>query len=199
MSACQRVSCVGAPAGVEAQAGDDHEGVAALRVDRDPLALAGLAPAHEAGGVERLVEHARRRGRRRTSSPSSRSPSPPTCRARRRTCRAWWRSVAGGDDRLDQRRRVGGRGREAVVADARPCRWRARPASAGRAARLDRGAQRAGVGAADAAVDPAARRGAPTSGRGAAVPRPNWPSTVVRKPARVRKSWRTRTSRPRIP
>src|SRR4051812_6033427 len=41
---------------VEARTRDDDVGVAGLAVDGDPLALAGLAPAHEAGRVERLVE-----------------------------------------------------------------------------------------------------------------------------------------------
>src|SRR3954469_9830402 len=40
--------------GVEAQAGDDRVGVAAVRVDRDPRALARPAPALEPGRVERL-------------------------------------------------------------------------------------------------------------------------------------------------
>src|SRR5581483_7823045 len=44
--------------GVEAEPGDDHVGVAAVRVDRDPAAAAGAAPAHERGGVERLPEQA---------------------------------------------------------------------------------------------------------------------------------------------
>src|ERR671937_2172716 len=45
-----------AVAGVEAQAGDHDEGMARIRVDRDPLALAGLAPGHEVARVERGVE-----------------------------------------------------------------------------------------------------------------------------------------------
>src|SRR3954469_20228657 len=44
---------------VEAQPRDDHERVAVVRVDRDPAALAGGAPLHEAGRVERAVEQAR--------------------------------------------------------------------------------------------------------------------------------------------
>src|SRR4051812_6677270 len=41
--------------GVEPQSGDDHEGVARVRVDREPLALAPLAPAHERARVERAA------------------------------------------------------------------------------------------------------------------------------------------------
>ena len=58
---------------VEAQAGDDHVGVAGVRVDRDPLARAGLAPGHEAARVERGLQQSRRRAARRRPSPSSRS------------------------------------------------------------------------------------------------------------------------------
>src|SRR3712207_7401073 len=36
-----------ARARVEAHAGDDHEHMAGVGVDRDPLALAGLAPLHQ--------------------------------------------------------------------------------------------------------------------------------------------------------
>src|SRR3954447_23997499 len=42
--------------GVEAQAGDGHEGVAAVRVDRDPAALAPVSPAVEATGRLRVVQ-----------------------------------------------------------------------------------------------------------------------------------------------
>ena len=163
MSACQRVPCRGPAAGVEAQPGDDHVGVAALGVDRHPLALAGLAPAHEAGGVERLVEQA---GAVEGVGQRARAVIArvrPTCRARRRTCRAWWRS------RCPPRRSPGP---EAVRRPARsrarrprPRPW-ARPGPTlhrlGRDARLDRHAQGAGVGEADAAVDAAL---------GAALPR----------------------------
>src|SRR3954452_22082197 len=45
-----------AVAGVEAQAGDHHERVTRVRVDRDPLAHARGAPLHEVAGVERLRE-----------------------------------------------------------------------------------------------------------------------------------------------
>src|SRR4051812_11312570 len=45
-------------AGVQADAGDDRERVARVRPDRDPGALAGLAPLHEARGVERLTQQA---------------------------------------------------------------------------------------------------------------------------------------------
>src|SRR3954447_1536927 len=41
---------------VEAQAGDHGVGVTGVRVDGDPLALAGLAPALEARRVERLAQ-----------------------------------------------------------------------------------------------------------------------------------------------
>src|SRR4051812_5997688 len=44
--------------GVEAQAGDDRVGMTAVRVDRDPRALARLAPALEPGRVERLRDEA---------------------------------------------------------------------------------------------------------------------------------------------
>src|SRR6185436_17859482 len=44
---------------VQAQAGDHGIGVAGVGVDRDPLALAALAPAHEAAGVQRRLEQAR--------------------------------------------------------------------------------------------------------------------------------------------
>src|SRR4051794_11542519 len=43
---------------VEAQAGDHRVRVTGVRVDRDPLALAGGAPALESRRVERLVEEA---------------------------------------------------------------------------------------------------------------------------------------------
>src|SRR5690348_17055451 len=43
----------GADARVQAQPRDHGVGVTRVGVDGDPLALAGLAPAHEAGGVER--------------------------------------------------------------------------------------------------------------------------------------------------
>src|SRR5262249_38928486 len=46
----------GGGARVQAQAGDHRVGVAGVRVDRDPLALALLAPAHEARGVQRGLE-----------------------------------------------------------------------------------------------------------------------------------------------
>ena len=45
-----------ARARVQAQAGDDGEGVARVRVDRDPRALALQAPAQEARGVQRALE-----------------------------------------------------------------------------------------------------------------------------------------------
>src|SRR3954471_5835483 len=49
--------------GVETQAGDDHEDVAVVGVDRDPLAGAGIAPAHEAARGERRAQYARARKR----------------------------------------------------------------------------------------------------------------------------------------
>ena len=45
-----------ATARVEAQPGDHHVGVAGVGVDGDPAALAAIAPAHEAAGVERALE-----------------------------------------------------------------------------------------------------------------------------------------------
>src|SRR5262245_30190406 len=51
----------GADAGgarVEAQPGDDQERVAGVRVDREPLALAARAPAHERRRVERALQQA---------------------------------------------------------------------------------------------------------------------------------------------
>src|SRR5215208_6238226 len=53
---------------VEAQARHDHERVAVVGEDRDPAAAAWLAPLHEAGGVERTVEQARARERKRDRS-----------------------------------------------------------------------------------------------------------------------------------
>src|SRR4051795_9795439 len=44
--------------GGEAQAGDDHIGVTAVRVHRDPAAAAAATPVHEGRGVERLPEEA---------------------------------------------------------------------------------------------------------------------------------------------
>src|SRR5215213_7901557 len=44
--------------GVEAQSGDDHVGVAAVRVDRDPLARTLPAPAHHRAGRERRAQEA---------------------------------------------------------------------------------------------------------------------------------------------
>src|SRR5689334_20189282 len=46
----------GADARVQPQARDDRVGVAAVRVHGDPLALAGLAPLHEAAGGHRGVQ-----------------------------------------------------------------------------------------------------------------------------------------------
>src|SRR5437868_8752017 len=43
-------------AGVEAKAGDHDEGVTRVRVNGNPLALAGVAPAHEVARVERRVQ-----------------------------------------------------------------------------------------------------------------------------------------------
>src|SRR3954469_9672648 len=48
-------------AGVVAKAGDDHEDVAGVRVDRDPLAGPWLAPRHEVARGQRRVEEAGRR------------------------------------------------------------------------------------------------------------------------------------------
>src|SRR6185503_15426998 len=45
-----------ARAGVEPEPGDHRVGVAAVGVDRDPLALALPTPAHEAAGVERALQ-----------------------------------------------------------------------------------------------------------------------------------------------
>src|SRR3954449_11577005 len=45
-----------AVAGVEAHTGDHHERVTRVRVDRDPLAHARVAPLHEVARVERLRE-----------------------------------------------------------------------------------------------------------------------------------------------
>src|SRR3954447_22341094 len=59
-AAAGRGAVLGAPlvaiARVEAQAGHDHEGVARVRVDGDPLALARARPAHEAAGVHPRVD-----------------------------------------------------------------------------------------------------------------------------------------------
>src|SRR3954465_4616043 len=43
---------------VEAQAGDHHEDVAVVRVDRDPAAGTGVAPVHEAARGERRAHEA---------------------------------------------------------------------------------------------------------------------------------------------
>ena len=136
------------------------------------------------------------------ASPSSRSPSPPSL-----PCPPPYLYgllgdlVAGGDDRLDLRRRVGRRDGEPVVADDRlPVAGRDRRGGRGGTPRLDRHAQRAGVGAADA--------GRPRGAAASALPRAHAAGGAaaelavdgrVRSPARVRKSWRTRTSRPCIP
>ena len=109
--------------------------------------------------------------------------------------------VAGGDDRLDLRRRVGGgdrRGRRRRRT-ALPV-GRARPRRPRSARRSTRPATRSAL-ASGRETRPLTRRSALRSHARTrrAVPRPYWPSTVVLKPARVRKSWRTRTSRPRIP
>ena len=188
---------VGAPAGVEAQAGDDHEGVAGVGVDRDPLALAGLAPAHEAGRVERLVEHpgaVEGVGHRARAVVARVLPRAVPAAV---LVRLGGDPVAGGDDRLDQRRRAGAARSAspssptmALPVGARPARPRAR-------ARLDRGAQH---GASARLMRPSTRRcaRAPTSARGGRCRGRTGRRRAVRKP-RVRKSWRTRTSLPRIP
>src|SRR5436853_4694362 len=44
---------------VEAQAGDDHEDVTVVRVDRDPPAWSRVAPVHEAAARERRAQQAR--------------------------------------------------------------------------------------------------------------------------------------------
>src|SRR5256885_17083342 len=49
---------VDALSGVEAQPGDVCVGVAGVRVDGDPLALAAEAPVHEGARVERRAEQA---------------------------------------------------------------------------------------------------------------------------------------------
>ena len=54
-----RAARVAGGGGVETQARDHGERVAGVRVDGDPLARAGLAPAHEAAGVERGLEELR--------------------------------------------------------------------------------------------------------------------------------------------
>src|ERR1700760_4326816 len=48
----------GAADRVEGEPGDDHPGVFGVRVDRDPLARARVAPGLEAGRVERAWEEA---------------------------------------------------------------------------------------------------------------------------------------------
>src|SRR3954465_11193307 len=53
-------SAAGQRAGVEAPPVDDHEGVPGVRVDRDPAPGPGLAPAHEAGRVQRAGEQTAR-------------------------------------------------------------------------------------------------------------------------------------------
>ena len=106
--------------GVEAAPVDRHEGVAAVRVDRDPAALAGAAPAHQRARVERARAGPRRRAGRTRRCPSSRSRCPRTARARRRSGRACRRS------RWPPRRRA------ARAAAAR--RVSARPGAAARAA-----------------------------------------------------------------
>ena len=150
---------VGAAAGVEAQAGDDHERVAALGVDRDPRALAGLAPALEAGGVERLVEHPGAvegvGHRARAVVAGVLPPAVPAAVL----VRLLGDAVAGLDDRLDERRRVGGGDREAVRADDGLAGGGHRERLAG--AGLDGDAERLGVGPRDAAVDLAGLLGLP--------------------------------------
>ena len=153
-----------------------------LRVDRDPLALAGLAPAHEAGGVERLVEHAgavEGVGHRARAVVAGVLPLAVPAAV---LVRLGGDPVARRDDRLDLRRRVGGRGREPSGPTHGLARRGRDRRDARRAARLDRGAQRLGRRGGSRGRRRGARRRRSHERTRRAVPRPNWPSTSVRKP-----------------
>ena len=92
LASCQRVPARPCAARVEAQAGHEHEDVAAVRVDRDPPARPRRAVVHERARGERPARAGPRPPARTRPSPSSRS----RCRARRRgrrpTCTGTWRS-----------------------------------------------------------------------------------------------------------
>ena len=193
---------LGSPAGVEAQAGDRSCTSAGVGVGRDPGTRAWLAPGHEAGRVERLARAGRPSRARRTSSPSSRSPCRRSWRARprrRRACRGSRCPPGSSPAPRGARRRAPGRCRRAA-AEPSP---RAPPTAAAGAA----------AGVWTIVPDSTWRRRTRASLRGMRpstrrrdlrshdltrriVAMPYSPSTVVRSPTRVRKSCRTRTSRP---
>ena len=91
-ASCQRVPARPRPLVSKRRPGHDHEHVAVVGVDRDPVAGPCVAVAHEQPGGQRPVEQAGRREGERDRARSSRS----RCRARRRgrrpTCRGTWRS-----------------------------------------------------------------------------------------------------------
>src|SRR3954447_10299916 len=98
--------------GVEAQPGDDHEGMAGVRVDRHPATAPGLAPALERGRVELTVHQPGRGERERHRSRAVVRRVDPrlvaldaavaAAVAVRRACHL----VGGADDRRDLRRRA---------------------------------------------------------------------------------------------
>ena len=143
MSFCQRERFGTAAAGVEAQAGDRHVHVAGVRVDRDPLALAGLSPAEvvvrgeralqQAGAAQRVGDRARAVVARVLPATVAAAPLVGQLRD----------LVAGGDDLLDRLGGVLRRDGLAVGGRASPCR----PArAAGRAGRRARGRRRRRAG-----------------------------------------------------
>src|SRR4051812_4893355 len=110
---------VAAPARVEAQPRHDHVYVAAVGVDGDPLAGAGVAPAREAAGRQRVLEQARaveREGDGARAVVAGVVPLAVTAAVLVRLARDL---VAGRDDLLDLRRGAGRGGREAGGADGR--------------------------------------------------------------------------------
>ena len=204
---------LGAAARVEPQARDDHVDVAAVGVDGDPLALAGLAPAREGAGGHRAVEQVAAVERVGDRARAVVARSPPTCRGRRRSGTACGDLVARRDDLLDHLRRVGRRDREAVLGQLRPSRPAASWAETARAAvclaselkppralgGLEGELDAADVAARDAAVDARGRARARGGGRFGEVPRPKTPSARLGKPARRSSCWSARTSSPRSP
>src|SRR5215213_6321251 len=90
-----------AAARVEAQTRDDHEDVAVVGEDRHPLAAALVAPAHEAGGVQRRRQEARTGQRERDRSGAVVAVVLPGAVAAAPLVGLTGDLVAGGDHRLD--------------------------------------------------------------------------------------------------
>ena len=138
------------PGGVEADARDLEVDVAGVGVDRDPLALARLAPGHQRPGGQRTVEQARGGERERDGAGAVVARVLPLAVAAAPLVRGAGDRVAGLDDlahglgRLERRQRdaVGERGRLARPAAAALAQHAGGPAAAGA---RGRGRLRAGI------------------------------------------------------